>query len=129
MKSIIWCWRKGEEVQWSANVNLQNDIHMQVQSLAISSGALASSIVWLACVCQGRPKMNLALRAGGVLLAAPPVTDAGEPKTWLVKILRREFWPEVFSSQLFYRHRLFTNCSNHEPCWQAAWMRFSVGNN
>ena len=30
------------------------------------------------------------------LVAAPPLTGTGEPKTWLVRLLRREFWPEFF---------------------------------
>jgi len=39
----------------------------------------------------------LALRAV-VRFAAPPLTGAGEPKTWLVRLLRRECWPEFFGN-------------------------------
>jgi len=58
------------------------------------SGALASSIVWLACACQGCPKKCVWRCAPVVRFAAPPLTGAGEPKTWLVRLLRRDCWPE-----------------------------------
>jgi hypothetical protein len=28
------------------------------------------------------------------------LTVLGEPKTWLVRLLRREFWPEIFNASL-----------------------------
>jgi hypothetical protein len=37
--------------------------------------------------------------------AVPPLTGAGEPKTWLVRLLRRDCWPE-FGENLFDRSRL-----------------------
>jgi hypothetical protein len=32
-----------------------------------------------------------------VRFAAPPLTVLGEPKTWLVRILRRDCWPEFLA--------------------------------
>ena len=60
----------------------------------VDSGALASSIVWLACACQGCPVICVWRCAPVVRFAAPPLTGAGEPKTWLVRLLRRDCWPE-----------------------------------
>ncbi len=69
------------------------------------SGALASSIVWLACACQGCP-INCVWRCAPVVrFAAPPLTGAGEPKTWLVRLLRRDCWPE-FGENFVYRSGL-----------------------
>ena len=65
------------------------------------SGALASSIVWLACACQGSPKNVPGAGAPVVWFAAPPLTVLGEPKTWLVRLLRREFWPEIIRKRSF----------------------------
>ena len=61
------------------------------------SGALASSIVWLACACQGCPKICVWRCAPVVRSAAPPLTGAGEPKTWLVRLLRRDCWPDFLT--------------------------------
>ena len=62
----------------------------------VDSGALASSIVWLACACQGCPIISVWRCAPVVRCAAPPLTGAGEPKTWLVRLLRRDCWPEFW---------------------------------
>jgi hypothetical protein len=35
--------------------------------------------------------------------AAPPLTGEGEPKTWLVRLLRRDCWPE-FLKFMFIRN-------------------------
>jgi hypothetical protein len=67
------------------------------------------------CICMGRiparsprplygspapvkvvQKMTLALRAGGSVCGST-LTVLGEPKTWLVRILRRDCWPEIFN--------------------------------
>jgi hypothetical protein len=64
------------------------------KKITICSGALTSSMVWLACACQGCP-IIFALRCAPVVrFAAPPLTGAGEPKTWLVRLLRRDCWLE-----------------------------------
>src|SRR5450432_1137816 len=60
----------------------------------ICSGALASSMVGLACARQGCPIICVWRCAPVVRFAAPPLTGAGEPKTWLVRFLRRDCWPE-----------------------------------
>ena len=39
---------------------------------------------------------SLALRAGG-LVCGSTLTVLVEPKTWLVRILRRDCWPEIFN--------------------------------
>ena len=71
----------------------------------VDSGALASSMVWLACACQGCP-INYVWRCAPVVrFAAPPLTGAGEPKTWLVRLLRRDCWPE-FWENFVYRSEL-----------------------
>ena len=65
------------------------------------SGALASSMVWLACACQGCP-INCVWRCAPVVrFAAPPLTGAGEPKTWLVRLLRRDCWPEFWENFVY----------------------------
>jgi hypothetical protein len=51
-------------------------------------------MVWLARACQGCPKKCAARSAPLFRFAAPPLTGAGEPKTWLVRLLRRDCWPE-----------------------------------
>jgi hypothetical protein len=71
----------------------------------VDSGALASSIVWLACACQGCPRNCVWRCAPVVRFAAPPLTGAGEPKTWLVRLLRRDCWPE-FEENFVYRSGL-----------------------
>jgi len=53
------------------------------------SGALASSIVWLACACQGCPKIYVWRCAPVVRFGGPPLTAQAKPKTWLVRLLRR----------------------------------------
>jgi hypothetical protein len=41
-------------------------------------------------------KMSLALRAGGSVCGST-LTVLVEPKTWLVRILRRDCWPEFLA--------------------------------
>jgi hypothetical protein len=102
--SIIWRRRKIQEVLWSANGNLKKVIHCE--SASARDGFRRARLVQ--CMARLRlsrlsEKMSLALRAG-FFFAAPPLTVLGEPKTWLVRISRREFWPE-FSAVMFLPQR------------------------
>ena len=60
-------------------------------------GANRLPIVWLVCACQGCPHNRLALRAG-FLLAAPPLTVLAKPGVLLVRISRRDLWPDQETS-------------------------------
>jgi len=62
--------------------------------MAAVMARIALSIVWLVCACQGCPHNRLALRAG-FLLAAPPLTVLAEPGVLLVRISRRDLWPNA----------------------------------
>ena len=58
--------------------------NQEAASAGEDSGALATSSVWLVVVCQGCRKNWLGAARRWFLLAAPPVTDADEPKRgWL----------------------------------------------
>jgi hypothetical protein len=78
-----------------ARSHCAGDAMLVLHPHGVDSGALASSIVWLACACQGCPKNCVWRCAPVVRFAAPPLTGAGEPKTWLVRLLRRDCWPEI----------------------------------
>jgi hypothetical protein len=73
---------------------------MEVHSHRVDSGALASSSVWLACACQGCPKKNEHGAARRFLFCGSTVDSARRTKDVLVRISRREFWPE-FSAVMF----------------------------
>jgi len=60
-------------------------------------------------------KMSLALRAGGSVCGST-VTVLGEPKTWLVRILRRDCWPEFFSDYILTAAGWAWSCNTHGPC-------------
>jgi hypothetical protein len=94
-----------QEVLWFANGNLEKVIHRG--SASAREGFRRARLVQ--CMARLRlsrlsEKMSMALRAGGFGLPAPPWTVLVEPKTWLVRILRREFWPE-FSAIMFLPQR------------------------
>ncbi len=80
------------------------------------SGALASSMVWLACACQGCPIICVWRCAPVVRFAAPPLTGAGEPKTWLVRLLRRDCWPEFLKNFVLTAAGGALSGNAHMPC-------------
>jgi len=57
----------------------------------------ASSIVWPVCACQGCPQQNKALRAG-FLVCGSTVDSARRAGAWLVRISRRDWWPDQDTS-------------------------------
>jgi hypothetical protein len=92
---MIWRRRNIQEVLWSANTNFGKVIHMDSVFTWIDFRR-ARLVHCMAHLRLSRlsEKMSLALRAG-FHFAASPWTVLVEPKTWLVRILRREFWPDV----------------------------------
>src|SRR5580692_1122890 len=99
-RPIVWRLWKRQEVLWFANGNLKKVIHY---GSASAQGRFRRARL-VQCMARLRlsrlsEKISRALRAG-FFFAAPPLTVLGEPKTWLVRISRREFWPE-FSGVMF----------------------------
>jgi hypothetical protein len=84
-----------QEVLWSANEILKKVIHKDGAS-AQGGFRRVLLIHCMARLCLSRlsEKMSLAL-ARRFLFCGSTVDSARRAKTWLVKILRREFWPEV----------------------------------
>jgi hypothetical protein len=82
---------------WSTNTNVEKTSHMKNAS-AWGGFRRARLVQCMARLRLSRLSERRAWRCAPVFLfAAPPLTGAGEPKTWLVRLLRRDCWPEIFN--------------------------------